>query len=131
MRGAMQRPGPPEINGDIENEHDEGNRRQDRRRSPFAQAAEGFHQNTAGEHIEHRDDSERRHALELAVAVMVFLVGRAIGKTHHHPGDDGRNHIHRRVQGFGDQRERADGDADHEFGDRHAGADENRNRGDA
>jgi hypothetical protein len=62
------------------------------------------------------------------MAVMVFFVGGAVGKMHHHPGDDGCDHVHRRVQGFGDQCQTADGDADHEFGHGHAGAGENRNR---
>ena len=65
------------------------------------------------------------------MAVMMLFVGGAVGNPHHHPGDDGRDHVDRRVQGFGDQREAADGDADHEFGRGHAGAGKNRDRRDA
>ena len=74
--------------------------------------------------------NERRQALELAVAVMMFLVGRLVGHPHHQPGDDGRDHVDRGVQGLRDQRQRADRDADREFGRGHAGAGENRDRGD-
>ena len=130
-RGAMQRPRAPEIDGDIDQQHDERDRRQRRRRRAFAQAAAGLDQDAARQHIEHRDDAERRQALDLAVAVMMFLVGRAVGNPHHHPGDDGRDQVDRRVQRFGDQRETADRDADHEFGRGHAGAGKNRNRRDA
>ena len=130
-RGAMQRPGAPEIHRDIDQQHDERNRRERRRRRAFAQMAPGLHQDAAGQHIEHRDDAERRQALDLAVAVMMFLVGGAVGNPHHQPGDDGRDQIDRGVQRLGNQRETADGDADHEFGRGHAGAGENRNRGDA
>ena len=56
---------------------------------PLAQPAPGFHQNAAGQHVEQRDDEQRRQALELAVAVMMFLVGRLIGHPDHQPGDDG------------------------------------------
>ena len=38
-RGAMQRPGAPEIHGDVDQQHDERDRRQRRRRRAFAQAA--------------------------------------------------------------------------------------------
>ena len=130
-RGAMQRPGAPEIDRDIDQQHDERDRRQRRRRRAFAQAAPGFDQDAARQHIEHRDHAERRQALDLAVAVMMFLVGGAVGHPHHQPGDDGRDHVDRGVQRLGDQRETADRDADHEFGRRHAGAGENRNRRDA
>ena len=42
----------------------------------FAQMAVGLDQNTAGKQIEQGSDAERREALELAVAVVVLLVGR-------------------------------------------------------
>ena len=74
--------------------------------------------------------NERRQALELAVAVMMFLVGRRVGHPHHQPGDDGRDHVDRGVQGLRDQRQRADRDADGEFRRGHAGAGENRDRRD-
>ena len=130
-RGAMQGPRPPEIHGDVDHEHHEGDRRDGRRRRALAQAAEGLDQDAAGQHIEQGDDAERGHALELAVAVMMLLVGRLVGHPHHQPGDDGRDQVDRGVQGFGDQRQRADGDADHEFGRGHGGAGENRDRRDA
>ena len=98
--------------------------------APSRKAAVGFDQDAAGQHIKQRDDAERRQALELAVAVMMFLVRGAVGNPHHQPGDDGRDHVDRGVQRLGDQRETADGDADHEFGRGHAGAGENRDRGD-
>ncbi len=130
-RGPMQRARPPEIHGDVDQQHDEGDGRDGRRRRAFAQAAVGFDQNAAGQHVEHRDDAERGDALELAVAVMMLLVRGSVGNPHHHPGDDGRDHVDRTVQGFGNQRQTADGDADHEFGRGHAGAGEDRNRRDA
>ena len=66
-----------------------------RRRRAFAQAAPGFDQDAAGQHIEDRDHAERGDALELAVAVMMLLVGGQVGDPHHHPGDDGRDHVDR------------------------------------
>ena len=74
--------------------------------------------------------TERRQALKLAVAVMMLFVRGSVGNPHHQPGDDGRDHVDRGVQGLGDQRETADGDADREFGRGHAGAGEDRDRGD-
>src|SRR5262245_29734540 len=38
-RGAMQRPGAPEVHGDVDDKHDEGNRRNGRWRRALAQAA--------------------------------------------------------------------------------------------
>ena len=111
--------------------NDKRDRRDRRRWRAFAQTAVGFDQNAARQHIEQRDDAERRQALELAVAVMMFLVRGTVGNPHHQPGDDGRDHVDRRVQRLGDQRQTADGDADREFGRRHAGAGEDRNRRDA
>ena len=96
----------------------------------FAQAAPGFDQNAAGQHVEQRDDAERRQALELAVAVMMLVVRGPVGNPHHQPGDDGRDHVDRGVQRLGDQRETADGDADHELRRGHAGAGEDRDRRD-
>ena len=77
------------------------------------------------------DNAERGNALELAVAVMMFLVGGPVGNPHHQPGDDGRDHIDRAVQRLGDQRETADGNADHELGGSHPGAGKDGNRRDA
>ena len=129
-RGAMQRPGAPEIHRDIDHQHHEGNRRECRRGCAFAQPAPGFDQDAAGQHVEQRDDKQRRQALELAVAVMMFLIGRRVGHPHDQPGDDGRDHVDGGVQGLGDQRERADRDADGEFRRSHAGAGEDRDRRD-
>ena len=131
VRCPVQRPGAPEIHGNIDQQHDERDRRQRRRWRAFAQTAVGFDQDAARQHIEQRDDAQRRHALQLAVTVMMFLVRRAVGNPHHHPGDDSRDHIDRGVQRFGDQRETADGGADREFGRGHAGAGKDRNRRDA
>ncbi len=131
VRGAMQRAGAPEIHRDIDQEHDKGDGRYFRRRRVLAQTAPGFDENAAGEHIQHRDHAERGDALELAMAVMMLLVGGAVGNPHHHPGDDGRDHIDRRVQGLRDQRETADRDADDELRRCHAGAGKHGNRGDA
>ncbi len=129
-RGAVQRPGAPEIDRDVDHQHHERDRRDRRRRHAVAQAAPGGDQDAAGQHIEHRDDTERRQALDLAVAVMMLLVGRLVRHLHHHPGDHGGDQIDRRVQRLGDQREAADRDADHEFRGRHRGAGQDRNRGD-
>ena len=104
-RGAMQRPRAPEIHDDVDHQHDEGDRRDGRRRRAFAQAAPGFDQNAAGQHIEQGDDAERRQALELAVAVMMLVVRRLVGNPHHRPGDDGGDQVDRAVQRFGDQRQ--------------------------
>ena len=98
--------------------------------APSRKPAPGFDQDAAGQHVKQRDDNERRQALELAVAVMMLLVGRLVGNPDHQPGDDGRDHVDRGVQGLRDQRERADRDADREFRRGHAGAGENRDRGD-
>jgi hypothetical protein len=130
-RGAMQRPGPPEIHGDIDQQHDERDRRQRRRRSTFAQTAPGFDENAARQHIEHRDHAERGEAFDLAMAVMMLRVGGLAGNLHHQPGDDGCDQVDRRVQRFGDQGETADGNTDHEFGRGHGGAGQDRNRRDA
>ena len=99
--------------------------------SAFAQAAPGFDENAARQHIEHRDHAERGEAFELAVAVVMFLVRGLAGNPHHQPGDDGRDQVDGRVQRLGDQCETADGNADHEFGRGHDGAGQNRNRRDA
>ena len=96
----------------------------------LAQVAVGLDQDAAGEHVEQGGDAERGDALELAVAVMVLVVGRLVGHPHHRPGDDGRDQVDRGVQRFGDQRQRADRDADHELGRRHAAAGEDRDRRD-
>jgi len=108
----------------------ERDRRQRRGRRAFAQPAIGFDQNAARQHIKHRDHAERGEAFELAMTVMMLGVGGAIGKPHHQPGDDSRRQIDRTVQGFGNQRETADRDPDHEFRGRHAGAGKDRDRGD-
>ena len=129
-RRAMQRPRAPEIDRDIDHQHHEGDGRERRRGCALAQAAPGFDQDAAGQHVKQRDDKERRQALELAVAVMMFVVGGQVRHPHHQPGDDGRDHVDRGVQGLRDQRERADRDADREFGRGHAGAGENRDRRD-
>ena len=131
VRGAMQRPGAPEIHGDVDQQDNERDRRQGRRRRTFAQPAVGFDQNAARQHIEHRDNAKRRQALELAMAIVMFVVCGAVGNPHHQPGDDGGDHVDRRVQRFGDQRETADCNADHEFSRRHAGAGKDRNNRDA
>src|SRR6266702_3893046 len=73
-------------------------------------------------------DPERGDALQLAMAVMVLVVGRLVRHPHDGPGDDGRDQVDRGVQGFGDQRERADRDPDRELGRGHAAAGEDRDR---
>ena len=87
-------------------------------------------QNAAGQHVEQGDDEQRRQALELAVAVMMFLIGRLVGHPHHQPGDHGGDHVDRGVQGLGDQRERADRNADGEFRRGQPGTGEDRDRRD-
>ena len=129
--GAMQRQGAPEVHGDVDQQYRERDCRQRRRRHAFAQMAIGCDHDAARQYIEHGDHAERRQAFELAVAVMMFIVGGAIGNPHHQPGDDGRNQIDRTVQGLGNQRETADGDTDHEFRSGHAGAGNDRDRRDA
>ena len=130
-RGAMQRPGAPEVDGDVDQQHQKRDRRQRHRRRALAQPAVGFDQDAARQHIEHRDHDQRRQAFELAVAVMMLRVGGAVGNPHHHPGHDGRDQVDRRVQGLGDQGQAADGDADRELGGGHGGAGKDRDRGDA
>ena len=130
-RSAMQRKGAPQVHGDIDQQHDKRNSRDRRRRRAFAQAAPGCDQDAARQHIKQGDDAERGDALELAMAVLMLLVGGQVGDPHHDPGDHGRGHVDRRVQGLGDQREAADGDANHEFRHRHPGAGEYRNSGDS
>ena len=130
-RGALQRPGAPEIHRDIDQQDDEGDGRDRWWWRAFAQTAVGFDQNAARQHIEQRDNAERGYALQLAVAVMMLLVRGAVGHLYHEPSDDGRNHVDRRVQRLGHQGEAADRYANHEFGRGHAGAGKNRNRRDA
>ena len=55
-RRAMQRPRAPEIDRDIDHQHHEGNGRERRRRCALAQAAPGFDQDAAGQHVEQGDD---------------------------------------------------------------------------
>ena len=62
-RGALQRPGAPEIHRDIDQQDDEGDGRDRWRWRALAQTAVGFDQNAARQHIEQRDNAERRHAL--------------------------------------------------------------------
>ena len=63
---------------------------------------------------------QRRDALDLAVAVVMLLVGRLSGDAHRVPGHHGRDEVERRVRGLGDQRERAGQRADERLGDRQA-----------
>ena len=109
VRGALQRPGAPEIHRDIDQQDDEGDGRDRWRWRALAQTAVGFDQNAARQHIEQRDNAERRYALQLAVAVMMLLVRGAVGYPHHQPGDNGRDDVDRRVQRLGHQGEAADG----------------------
>ncbi|MHC2724711.1 hypothetical protein ACVMGE_007198 [Bradyrhizobium diazoefficiens] len=125
-RGAVQGAGAPQVDDDVDHQHHERYGRNGRRRGSLAQPAVGLDQDAAGEHVEQGGDAERGDALQLAVAVVMLVVGRLVGHPHHRPGDDGRDQVDRGVQGFRDQRERADRHADHELRRRHAAAGEDR-----
>ena len=130
-RGAMQGAGAPEVHCDVGEQHQKRDDRQFRHRRAFAQPADRLHHDAARQNVKQRDDAQRRQAFEFAVAVVMFVVGRAIGEPHHHPGNHGRDEVDRRMQRFGDQREAADGDADDEFGGGKAAARDHRDCGNA
>ncbi len=85
------------------------------------QALDRFPDHHAREQEQQRGFRQRRDALDLAVTVMVFLVGRLAGNAHgdigHHRGAE----IDQRMAGFRQDRQRAGGKADHALGDRQRG----------
>ena len=87
----------------------------------LGQALDRFPDHHAGEQEQQRGFRQRRNALDLAVAVLVFFVGRLSGNTHggigHHRGAE----IDQRMAGLRQNRQRAGGNADQTLGDRQDG----------
>ena len=71
------------------------------------QALRGLPDHEAGQDEQQPGLDQRGDALDLAVAVMMLLVGRLAGDAHREPGHHGRGEVERRVRGFREQRERA------------------------
>ena len=75
--------------------------------------------------------AKRRHALDLAVAVVMLLVGRPAGDAHGEIGHDGRAEIDQRMRRLGQNGERAGEHADHALGDRQAAGGQDRSERDS
>ena len=92
VRHAVEQPRPEEIDHDRNDDHAE---RPERRFDRVAVAAEQpvrrLPDHHAGQHEQQRGLGERGDALDLAVAVVVLLVGRLAGNAHgeigHHGGE--------------------------------------------
>ena len=120
--GARQRARAEEIDHDRHRDHAERPGIRDHHvLFVLGQALDRFPDHHAREQEQQRRFRQRRNALDLAVAVMVFLVGRLAGNAHggigHHRGAE----IDQRMAGFRQNRERAGGKADHALGDRQHG----------
>src|SRR6266851_3175180 len=72
----------------------------------------------AGKHKQKRRFGERRYVLDLAVAVMVLLVGRLVGDSHREIGHQRGGEIDQRMRRLRQDRERAGREADDPLADR-------------
>ncbi len=129
---AVEQAGAEEIDHDRDRDHAERpDRRLDRVMRAAEQAVAGLPDHDAGEQEQQRRLRQRGDALDLAVAVVVLLVGRLAGHAHREIGHDGRGEIEQRMRGFREHRQRAGGEPDHAFGDRQSAGREDRGEGDA
>ena len=82
-------------------------RRVDRMAVTAEQPLQRLPDHDAGQHEQQRGLGERRDALDLAVTVVMFLVGRLAGNAHREIGHHGGDEIEQRVCRFRQDRERA------------------------
>ena len=117
-----------EVDDDRGHHHPERpERRLDRVAVPAEQALQRLPDHDAGEQEQQRSLGQRRHAFDLAVAVVVLLVGGLAGNAHREIGHHRRDQIEQRMGGFRQDCERAGGEADHGLG--HGQAPRRRDRG--
>ena len=95
------------------------------------QPVRGLPDHDAGEQEQQRGLGQRGNALDLAVAVVVLLVGGLAGNAHREIGHHGRDKVEQRMRGFRQDRERAGGEADRGFGERQAARCDDRGQRDA
>ncbi len=81
------------------------------------QAVPRLPQNDGGEEEQEGGLDERRHALDFAVTVMVFLVGRLVRNADGKIGHGGRHEIEHRMRRFREDRERAGREPDDRLAD--------------
>ena len=108
LRGLMKLASAREINGDREQKDDEGPGAEgEREMLAKDQAAHGLGDDPdAG--AEHENGLDKRgEALDLAVTIVVFVVGRTIGDANGKERDEGRNKIDGGVRCFGQHAERS------------------------
>jgi hypothetical protein len=115
---ALERAGAKEIDHDRDRNDREGVRRRlDRMSLPAEQPLHGFESHAGGEQKQQSGFGKRRHAFDLAVAVLMLGVGRLAGDAHCRIGQHRRSKVQERVTGFGQDRQRAGENADHCLGD--------------
>ncbi len=110
---AVEQAGAEEIDHDRDRDHRERpERRLDRMMSAAEQAVSRFPDHDTGEQEQERRLRQRGDALDLAVAVVVLLVGRLAGHAHREIGHDRRDEIEQRMRGLREHRERPGGEPD-------------------
>ena len=114
---AIEQAGAEEIDHDRHGDHGEG---RDRRLHRMALVAEQplcrLPDHHAGQHEQQRRLGQRRDALDLAVAVVMLLVGGLAGDAHGEIGHHRGAEIDQRMRGLGQDRKRAGEHADHALG---------------
>ena len=119
LRHAIEQARAEEIDHDRNGDHGEGpERRFDRVAVAAEQPLCRLPDHHAGQHEQQRGLGERGDAFDLAVAVVVLLVGRLAGDAHREIGHHGRDEVDQRMRGLGQDRERAGHHADHALGER-------------
>ena len=120
--GARERARAEEIDRDRHRDHAERPGVRDHRMLfVLGQALDRFPDHHAGEQEQQRGFRQRRNAFDLAVAVVVFLVGRLAGNAHRDIGHHRGAEIDQRMAGLRQDRQRAGGNADQALGDRQRG----------
>jgi hypothetical protein len=71
------------------------------------QSVDGFVDDDAGEHEQQCRLDQRGNALDLAVTIVMFLVGWLAGNAHGAVGHHRRREIDQRMRGLGQDRERS------------------------
>ena len=105
---AVEQPRAEEIDHDRHDDHGEGReRRLDRVAVAAEQPLRRLPDHHARQHEQQRGLRQRRHALDLAVAVVVLLVGRLAGDAHGEIGHHRGAEIDQRMRGLRQDRERA------------------------
>ena len=118
---AIEQAGAKEIDHHRNGDHGEGRKRRLHDMALIAQQPLGrLPDHDAGQHEQQRRLGQRRHAFDLAVAVMVLLVGGLAGDAHGEIGHHRGAEIDERMRGFGQDGERAGENADHALCQRQA-----------